>query len=187
MNDEPLSDDDDLEFDIETLRRVRAALRDVPPQHPDEATRARRAALSHVITPRRPRQPAWLIVAAAGVVGILAITVLNRSGGGGGGTGEMASPAQVVAELEAAASESRLAPTPMAAGAPASVDDLVLWVRANRPVASAICPIEGAERSYGERRWNDADVEVLVDDEQGTVRVVDVATCATLATATLAP
>jgi hypothetical protein len=191
MTHDPAPDDEFAELDLDVHARVRAALRDVPPQAAEQADRARETALGHIETAsqagqtRRAKRPIWLTVAAAGIVSLLGVAVLSRGVDAPSTTNSVersadeAAVAMVQPDARAAAVASVLSES--------EIDDLVAWVRSSAPVADGSCPVENAEQSYGRRLVNGVDAEVMVDVEAGTVRVVDAATCSVLATATLNP
>jgi hypothetical protein len=180
--------DEVLELDLELRTRVRAALRDVPPQPVAQADRAREVALSHVADARRARRPMWLSVAAAGVVGVLGVAVLGR------GSGEP--PAAEPTDRAAAdTGVAMMQPEVVTQSAPAAaslltdvdIDEIAAWVRTNEPVTQALCPVGDTERSHGVRLAGSLEVEVLVDVEAGVLRIVDAATCAILTTTPFSP
>ena len=192
MNDHSTPDDDlheVVELDGAWSERVRAALREVPPQDPAMAAQARDAALRHVAGPRRRRQPAWLAMAAAGVVAVLGVAVLGRSESGESNTA--VPPARVVEELEgrleAAAADTRAAAASPMMSPDADLNEIAVWVDTRSPVDDARCPLVEDERSYGVRLWSGAEVEVLVDAERRTFRLVDLAACGTLVAGSLNP
>lgn len=194
----PHSPDDDhdevLEIDLEVHQRVRAALRDVPPQSPAEAERAREAALVHLGAARRTRRPRWLSVAAAGMVAVLGVAVLSR------GSDEQpiaepatAEPPERLAEdagvaLRQAPVQAESMPSTAFVLNEAQLDEVIAWARDREPVNEARCPrAVDAEQSYGNRLVGATEVEILVDLEGGTLRVLDAATCAVVAATTFSP
>lgn len=193
MNDSPAPDDDPdatLEFDPALRERIRAALRDVAPQHPDDAHAARETALSQLTAVPARRQPAWLIVAAAGIVGVLGVAVLGRGLDSPSPSAEKqegpAVPFQAppVAEQLAAADA---APPVAARSADEPLDEVIASVRSGEPVETATCPVVSGERSYGVRGWLGRRVEVLVDLDAGTLRLLEVPSCIVVATTNFTP
>jgi len=193
MNDSPPPDDDhddSLEFDPALRERIRAALRDVTPQPPGAAHAAREAALAQLPTGSARRQPAWLIVAAAGIVGVLGVAVLGRGLDG-------PSPSAVTKEGPAVpfqappVAEQLAAPDaapPVAArSAPEPLDEVIASVRSGEPVETATCPVVAGERSYGVRGWLGRQVEVLVDLDAGVLRLLEVPSCIVVATTNFTP
>lgn len=178
MNTDP-APDDDVELDFELRRRVREALRDVPVQPSDMAQRAVETAMTHWAPPARRRQPLWLVIGAAAIVGVVGVVVVGRS--------DTAPPDDLVAEPVATgmslSSDTRMAGAPETDGA---LEAARMLVRADA-VVKATCPLEAAEQSFGTITWNGAPAEVLADIEANTLRLVDDTSCELLVQVPLEP
>lgn len=188
MTHDPTPDDEFPELDLEVHARVRAALRQVPQQPPEQADRARAVALGHLSVSQRPRRPVWLSVAAAGIVVVVGVAVLGR----GVDAPPPAEPIERAADDSAVAMmqpevQARSAASGVAPLNDADLGAIAAWVRASEPVSDAVCPLDNAERSYGVRLVGGVEVEVLVDTQRGLLRIVDLATCVMLGTATIVP
>jgi hypothetical protein len=192
MSDQPTPRDavDDVpSLDPALRERVRTALRDVPPQDPERAQASLDAALEGLSHHQRPRR-AWLVVAAAGIVGVLGVAVLGGRQNSGSDTDldMVATPMTVDGSSSAsppAADEARLAESALTSET--ILDEFRLSIIGAAPIEQAQCPITAEERSYGLRRWDSRDVELLVDVSAGLLRLVDATTCEVLIVAPLTP
>lgn len=188
MNDQPTPPEDVadvLPLDPALRERVRNALRDVEPQHPDQARAALAAALSSMST-RSRRRPAWLAVAAAGTIGVLSVAGL-RGLGTSGPDNDLQLVAAPMASPMTGDDLTALRQAESAEPSQASLDQFRLDILGSAQVALAQCPVQGDERSYGLRPWQGRNVELLVDRSAGFFRVVDATTCSVLLVAPLTP
>lgn len=183
--------DDALEFDLETYERVRAAVRDVAPQDPLEAERAREAALSTWSRGRRrSRRPAWLSAVAAAAIAVVGVTVILRDDGSDDSTATKVAAPESSRQAESAPPPELDASALSAASADdidQTIDEVVGWLTQQTPIDAATCPLKGDERSYGSRLWSGVDIEALVDLNARTVRLVDRSSCLELASTVIAP
>jgi hypothetical protein len=184
MNDQPAPRegvDDVLHLDPALRERVRAALRDVPPQDADRAQASIDAALQ-TLSGRQRRRGAWLAVAAAGVVAVLGVAVLR-----GPERSDPDSTLDVVAAPMTVEDPAALRLAESALPTTSAIDQFRLDIIDGSPVEDAVCPLIGEERSYGVRPWEDRTVEIMVDVTAGLFRVMDVTTCQVLLMAPLTP
>lgn len=184
MNDQPAPHedvDDVLQIDPAARARVRMALRDVPPQDVDQARVSIDTALD-TLAGRQRRRGAWLIVAAAGIVGVLGVAVLRGSGSPDSDSDVDMVAAPMVADESPT---SRLA-EPEAASQ-TTIEQFRLDILGSTPVDEATCPVMGAEQSYGMRPWEGRTVEIVVDTTTGLFRIVDATSCQVLVVAPLTP
>jgi len=193
MNDSPTphdDHDDTLEFDPAVRERIRAALRDVTPQETGDAHAAREAALAQLTTGPARRQSAWLIVAAAGIVGVLGVAVLDRGLDGPSPSAVTqdapAVPFQAPPMAEQLAAADAAPPVAARSGTE-PLDEVIASVRSGEPVETATCPVATGERSYGVRGWLGRQVEVLVDIDVGALRLLEVPSCIVVATTSFTP
>jgi hypothetical protein len=178
-NDDAFTDIDLEDHDLELYRRVRAAIRAVPPQDAQEADEARRRALTPVAPPQRQRM--WMATAAAAVVGVLGVVAFTRFTP----SSEPAADAVIMVASSEAAPVAELRMADVGPAGALDLDDLDLVslrevVRSANAIAPTCAPAPG-EQSYGLFEVADRSLEIHADQAAGVLRLIDPLTCETLA------